>query len=171
MLRFWLIVLGVLAGTGIALAQTGPETGPETGPGAVDLATVDACIDGHAKAQTSPVACVDEAMAACLLAPSNAPAVATLCYLEGEKAWSAGIAARMTQVQATASEGVAAVAAITVKYDLLQARLQCDRMEELSKVAGSDPAEAVQLQKSRCTAKAAALAYVALYWRAQGLTP
>jgi hypothetical protein len=135
---------------------------------AVDLSSVEACVEAHAASDTLPAPCVAQAMTECLGTPSDAPALASLCFREARDTWSEGIAARMARLKAAAPEEIAAIAGIEVKYDLLGGLLQCDRGEELALV-GSGALEEIQRQKDQCTATAAGMAYIRLLWRARDL--
>ncbi|MHA6262564.1 hypothetical protein ACXYMO_05120 [Arenibacterium sp. CAU 1754] len=132
----------------------------------VDLATADACIVQSTESGQNPAACIDDAHAACQSAPSDTPAVATLCYVEAKTAWTQGIKTVMADVTAKAPETIATIARIEVKYDILANLVQCDRIEELALAASGAPEQDIVLQKSRCTAAASGLAYVRLKWRA-----
>lgn len=131
---------------------------------AVDLDSVQTCVETARGAQTNPNDCIDTAHQACLVDSTEAPAAATLCFTKARAAWSDGIAARMSVIQDNAPENIAALAGIEVKYDLLASLVQCDRLEELGLLQEA-PAEQVRLQKARCEATASGLAYVRLLWR------
>ncbi|MDQ2088891.1 hypothetical protein [Marimonas arenosa] len=131
----------------------------------VDLTAAETCMAQQIASGQNPALCLDTAHADCLLSPADAPAVATLCFTEARKAWDAGIAAEMARIRDNAPEKIAAIAAIEVKYDLLTGLTQCDRMEELAKVASEEPADSIQRQKARCTASSAGLAYLRLRYR------
>ena len=75
----------------------------------------------------------------------------------------------MGRISAIADDRIAAIAGIELKYDLITARTQCDRMEELALAASGQPAETIRRQKSRCEAGAAGLAYLRLKLRARSL--
>ncbi len=130
----------------------------------IDIAAVDSCVATATDLGTSPNGCVDQAHAPCLRIPAETPAVATLCFEETRAEWSEAISARMSDLSDRAPERISALAGIEVKYDLLTALVQCDRMEELGRlrdIASGD----ILLQKTRCTATASGLAYVRLLWR------
>lgn len=135
----------------------------------VDLGEIDACVAAAMAAGQPATACVDAAHAACMETPDDAPAVAGLCFLEAKDAWSAGIADLMAVARDTAPEDLAAVLAIEVKYDLLGGLLQCDRLDELAHAVGNQAAEQVRMQKTRCEAVAAGLAYTRLRARIETL--
>lgn len=130
----------------------------------LDLDTVAACVGTAADLGKSPNGCVDQAHTACLRLPADTPAVASLCFEETRAAWSDAIGARMADLSIRAPERIAALAGIEVKYDLLSALTQCDRMEELARLREA-PTPEILLQKTRCTATASGLAYVRLLWR------
>ncbi|SMX41665.1 hypothetical protein [Maliponia aquimaris] len=137
---------------------------PAGAEGRLDITTVNACVATSTELGTSPNGCVDQAHAPCLQVDSETPAVATLCFEETRADWSAAISARMATLSATAPERLAALAGIELKYDLLTALVQCDRMEELAQLR-EIAAEDTLLQKTRCAATASGLAYVRLLWR------
>lgn len=130
----------------------------------LDLDTVRSCVETAAELGQKPTTCVDDAHAPCLQVSTETPAVAGLCFAETRQDWSDAIAARMAELGEKAPERIAALAGIEVKYDLLSALVQCDRMEELA-LLRELPAEEIQLQKARCTATASGLAYIRLLWR------
>ena len=130
----------------------------------LDLDAVRSCVETAAELGRKPTTCVDDAHAPCLQVSTETPAVAGLCFAETRQEWTDAIAARMADLGEKAPERIAALAGIEVKYDLLSALVQCDRMEELA-LLRELPAEEIQLQKSRCTATASGLAYIRLLWR------
>lgn len=130
----------------------------------LDMAAVTACVATSTDLGTSPNGCVDQAHARCLAIDGETPAVATLCFDETRAEWSDAIAARMAHLSETAPERLAALAGIELKYDLLTALVQCDRMEEIAQLR-EIAAEEILLQKTRCAATASGLAYVRLLWR------
>ncbi len=133
----------------------------------VDLGEVDDCVAKAMGAGTNPAACADAAQVECQRAPKEAPAIGTLCFVEAEQVWQDGLRGLMTRLKSDAPEQIAAIAGIELRYDLLTARLQCDRFEELSRAVGADPEERIQRQKARCAATVAGHAYVHLFWRAR----
>lgn len=145
------------------------------GPGAadaarLDLPTINACVATAADLGKSPNGCVDTAQVPCLRVNTDTPAVAALCFEESRAEWAAAISARMTEISDRAPERISALAGIEVKYDLLSALVQCDRMEELALLREITPQE-IQLQKTHCTAYASGLAYIRLLWRLPDPTP
>ncbi len=135
----------------------------------VDLDRVDACVAERIGAQQPPAPCVDSAQSACTLAQAEAPSAAALCYVEARRVWSDGISATMELLRRSATEQIAAIAGIEVKYDILANLLQCDRLEELALLAGQHSEEVIRLNKTRCEATASGLVYTRLKWRARGL--
>ncbi len=129
-----------------------------------DIAGVQRCVAAAMAQDRRPQGCVDAAHAPCLRVPAETPAVASLCFARARDDWSAAIAARMQALRAEAPEDMAARAGIEVKYDLLAALVQCDRMEAIARLRAA-PAERVQLHKTRCTATASGLACIRLLWR------
>ena len=138
------------------------------GQAAITEADIAACLNAS-EAREDPALCVAAAHAECRAFPDTAPSAAAECFLAARTDWGTLIAAQMERVAAKASERVAQVARIEVKYDLLANLLQCDRMEELARAASNDSGETIQRQKARCAAAAAGLAYLRLKYRALGL--
>lgn len=135
----------------------------------VDLPAVETCLSESAATGQPPDLCIEAAQSACLEADEEAPAVATLCFVEAEKVWQGGIAALMAQISAQAPEEIAAIAGIETKYDLLSALLQCSRMEDLALAVGRASEAAILRQNARCKASAAALTHARLFLRSQDL--
>jgi len=134
----------------------------------IALDAAQGCVARHAEDGTIPTDCVAEAMADCLNVPADAPALASQCFRAARADWSAGIAARMQELRATAPERIAAIAGVEVKYDLIAGLTQCDRMEELALI-GDRPLDQVQREADGCAATAAGVAYIRLLWRARDL--
>jgi hypothetical protein len=140
-----------------------------TAYGEVALQTVNACISDRLSANEPVTVCIDAAHADCNSVSAETPAIATLCLVNAEKAWSGGIAGVMSEISELASEDIAAIAAIEVKYDLLSALLQCDRMEELQLVVGRESETEILRMNARCKARATALTYARLFVRSRDL--
>lgn len=126
------------------------------------------CVATRQDQGSRPGACVAERLSACDAEPSDKPAVAMLCYQQAQDGWGEGLATRMAEVRQTASEQVAAIASIEVKYHLLGNLMQCDRLEELALIGEGETA-GIQRDKARCTAAATGLAFVQLLMSAQEL--
>ncbi|SPF78017.1 hypothetical protein [Pseudoprimorskyibacter insulae] len=134
----------------------------------VDLAAYNTCIEAQIAANQPAAQCMQQQHAFCDSYPADdAPAAATLCYIEAKDTWSGGIAARLDAIRAKGNEKITAIAGIEVKYDLLANLLQCDRIEELAGLSDL-PAEAITLQKARCQAAAAGLALTKLAIQMRG---
>jgi hypothetical protein len=131
----------------------------------MDFEEVNTCLGDRVASGQSPASCIDDVHADCVRTDAGTPAVATLCFVTAEQNWQAGMAGLMETIGKNASEQVAAIAGIEVKYDMLAALLQCNRMEELSRVVGRDSAEVIQRQTARCRASAAGLTYARLFLR------
>ena len=142
--------------------------GPATAVAEVDPDAAEACVAEHAAAGTSPADCVADAMSHCRLIPPDAPALASQCYRTAKDAWSQGIADRMERLRNTAPEGIAAIAGVEVKYDLLGGFLNCDRLRDLALLGDAEEA-AIQREADRCAATATGLAHVRLLWRSRDL--
>lgn len=151
------IVLHVLAA--VLVMQT-PALAQEFG-------NAKACLDKQIQVGEPIAQCVNEVQSICLSfgAPSMAGAD---CYRRAKSHWGDLISARMNKVQASASEEVAAIAGIEVKYDLKGNLMQCDRMEELALV-GKAPGEETVYTRLRCEATAVGLAFAKLYFQSSGL--
>ncbi|WP_417241338.1 hypothetical protein [Celeribacter sp.] len=133
------------------------------------IADVDACMDTAAENGTLPTACVDNAHKECLEFPEDMQASAALCFTQAREMWTDGISAKLDDITATAPPQIAKIAGIEVKYDLLSALVQCDRMEELNGLREEATAEEILRQKTACTATASGLAYTKLAWRSRQL--
>ena len=129
---------------------------------------VNSCIAAQSAAQAPAADCVARAHEPCLDLAARAPMAALQCFLTAKADWSNRIAARMEFVAGAGGEDIAAIAGIEVKYDLLQNLLQCDRMESLT-LLREDPSEATALQRARCEAVAAGLAYAKLVLQSRSL--
>jgi hypothetical protein len=70
----------------------------------------------------------------------------------------------------TAEPGIAHVARIETKYDLLTNLLQCDRLKELSLAVSQMGDDAVAVQDARCQATVSALSFMRLYLRGKPQT-
>lgn len=138
-----------------------PPTPAQEGPSPDALRS---CVTTAADQGKSPAACIDSAQAGCLRIPADTPAVASLCFEEHRAAWSEAIATRMQTLRDSAPDRVASLAGIEVKYDMMAALVQCNRMEELALLRELPPEE-IRLQTTRCRATAAGLAYIRLLWR------
>ncbi|MBN7783625.1 hypothetical protein JYP51_01760 [Ponticoccus gilvus] len=126
------------------------------------------CVAARLDQGSRPGACVAEGLSACDSEPSDMPAVAMLCYQKAQDGWGEGLAARMAEVRATASQQIAALTSVEVKYDLLGKLMQCDRLEELALIGEGD-AQAIQRDKARCAAAATGLTFVRLLISAKDL--
>ncbi|WP_212523345.1 hypothetical protein [Actibacterium sp. MT2.3-13A] len=119
-----------------------------------------ACVEAQAAAGAPAADCVNRAHAACLQFEQGS-AAGIACFLEAKDAWGERIRTRMEEIGAAASEEIAMIAGIEVKYDLQANLLQCDRMRELTLVR-QDPDAATTHANARCEATAVGLAYVKL---------
>lgn len=133
----------------------------------VDFVAADACIQGRIEAGQPVLECIEAASADCAANGSDASSTAALCFREVKDGWSAGIKTLLDKVNAAASEDIATIAAIEVKYDILTGLLQCDRMEELALAVSDQPAEEILRQKSQCEAMVSGNAYARLFWRSR----
>lgn len=127
----------------------------------------DACLQTQIDANQPIAKCVHGSQAICLSfdAPSMSGAD---CYRRAKVHWGDLISQRMTEIGNRASEEVAAIAGIEVKYDLKSNLTQCDRMEELALVQRDPDQETVYL-RMRCEATAVGLAYAKLYFQSSRL--
>lgn len=134
---------------------------------ATDFQDAQACLDERIEENRPVAGCVQQVQAVCLAfdAPSLTGAD---CYRQAKEHWGTLISARMGKIQAHASEDVAAIAGIEVKYDLKGNLLQCDRMEDLSLVR-KDPDDETVYTRMRCEATAVGLAYAKLYYQSSGM--
>jgi len=137
------------------------------GQAAITEADIAACLNAS-EAREDPALCVAAAHAECRAFPDTAPSAAAECFLAARTDWGTLIAAQMERVAAKASERVAQVARIEVKYDLLANLLQCDRMEELAVLGGMED-EPLLRQRARCEATASGLTYLKLLRRSEGI--
>jgi hypothetical protein len=137
------------------------------GRAAITEADISACLNAP-EAREDPALCVAAAHAACRAFPETAPSAAAECFLEARAEWGTLIAAQMETIAAKASERVAQVARIEVKYDLLANLLHCDRMEELAVLGGMED-EHLLRQRAQCEATASGLTYLKLLRRSEGI--
>jgi hypothetical protein len=135
----------------------------------VDLTAADACLTDRLSQNQSPASCVDQAHQRCLTTPEDLTASAVLCFGQARKAWSIGIAANMEQINETADDRIAAIAAVELKYDMLANLMQCDRMEELAKAGSDATGDQISRQRAQCEASAAGLVYLRVKMRSQSL--
>ena len=135
----------------------------------VSVSDTNACITESLNQGRQATSCIALAHSSCTEVVSETPAVATLCFVNAERAWAAGISGIMSQITEGASEEIAAIASIESKYDLLTALLQCDRMEELELVVGQKEDEDILLGNAHCKARATALTYARLFVRSRDL--
>lgn len=135
----------------------------------VDIQAADACLAAAFDAGGQGGDCVEIAHAECTALPEEAPAVAVLCFTDGQRVWDTATAATMKSLATRLPEDVAAITGIEVKYDILSGLLQCDRLEELAIAVSDLPSGTIAREKARCAATVAGLAYTRLRWRAQGL--
>lgn len=132
---------------------------------AQEFDTAGACLEERAAAAAPLADCIVEAQAVCLSFPEPSLAGAE-CYRNAKEHWGGLIAARMEEIRAVASNELAAVAGIEVKYDLQGNLMQCDRMEELALVR-KDPDEETVYARMRCEATAVGLAYAKLSYQSR----
>ncbi|MDU8927057.1 hypothetical protein RXV86_06650 [Alisedimentitalea sp. MJ-SS2] len=134
---------------------------------AAEFGDMTACLKAQIEAGQPIVQCVTELQSICLSydAPSMAGAD---CYRRAKDHWGGLIAAKMDQITTSASEEVAAIAGIEVKYDLKGNLMQCDRMEELALVQKT-PGEETVYTRLRCEATAVGMAYAKLFFQSSGL--
>lgn len=122
---------------------------------------VGACVTAQIAANRAVADCVNQAQVACLGLAEGAPVAGLACYLEAEAAWRGYATLRLREIAEAAPEEIASIAAIELRYDVLQNLLQCDKMLELMHLR-EEPSAATRLQKARCDATALGLAYVKL---------
>lgn len=134
---------------------------------AEEFGDAQSCLDTRIEANEPVAECVNEVQATCMSfdAPSFAGAD---CYRRAKDHWGGLISARMERIEGMASEELAAIAGIEVKYDLKLNLMQCDRMEELSLVR-KDPDDETVYTRMRCEATAVGLAYAKLYYQSGGM--
>ncbi|MDA7426172.1 hypothetical protein [Thalassococcus lentus] len=156
-----------MAGIGlVAMALSTPATPSKA---EVDLAVADTCLAQKLELGQNPAQCVNDAHFACSQETPERHNVASLCFVEAQNAWDQGIAAQMAALRDETDEETVALAAIELKYDLLIARAQCDRLKELRMVSGDENPEVMQRQSAQCFATASGLAYVRLQIRSAGI--
>lgn len=155
--------LALLLAVGIAphmsFAQEGPLHPQER---------VETCLATQAEKGQPSIACINEAQGTCIQYIADAPQAALHCFLESQKAWSDYIGARMEWVAKEGGDDIAAVAGIEVKFDLLQNKLQCQRMSELAMLRTA-VTEQTQIQAARCDATANGLVFAKLFIQSQSL--
>lgn len=134
-----------------------------------DLQGVDACLTQRVEAGQPPASCIDTAQAQCMATDDEAPAVATLCFVEAERAWQTGISELMQRISEAAPEEITTIARIEAKYDLLSALLQCSRMEDLSLAVGRETEANILRRNARCKSNAAGLTYSRFFLRSRDL--
>ena len=135
----------------------------------VDLTVADACLTDRLSQNQNPSSCVDQAHQRCLTTQADMSATAILCFSQAKEAWNIGIATNMEQIRETATDRIAAIAAIELKYDLLANLMQCDRMEELAKAGSEATGDQISRQRGQCEASAAGLVYLRVKMRSQSL--
>lgn len=135
----------------------------------VDLAETDACLTERIGQNQNPASCVDTAHQRCLTTPEDLTASAVLCFRQARDAWDIGIAREMDVIQQSATNRIAAIAAVELRYDLLANLMQCDRMEELAKVGSEATGEQIARQRAQCEASASGLVYLRVKMRALSL--
>ena len=132
-----------------------------------EFAETESCLQAQIDANQPIAKCIHDSQAICLSydAPSMAGAD---CYRRAKDHWGDLISKRMSDIKDNASEEIAAIAGIEVKYDLKSNLMQCDRMEELALVQ-KDPDQETVYIRMRCEATAVGLAYAKLYFQSSGL--
>lgn len=150
----------------IAAICAAPTFAPSTGLSAGDMLQsqdqVEACLATQLKSGGPSIACVNEALGSCIQFTADAPQAALQCFLQAQSTWTQFISARMDFVREKGGENIAAVAGIEVKFDLLQNKLQCQRMSELSMLRAA-PTEQTQITAARCDATANGLVFAKLF--------
>lgn len=134
----------------------------------VSIDRISTCIDDALSREADPTACLTEALAPCASITSETPAVASVCFRAVRDTFNSGIAARLDTLRQDTSGQMSAIAGIEVKYDLLGALLQCDRLEELALLGDAEIAQ-IQRRSDQCTARATGMTYLRLLWRARDL--
>ena len=129
---------------------------------------VEACLLTQLDNAAPSIACVNEALGACIQFTADAPQAALQCFLSAQTTWASYIGARMDFVFEKGGEDIAAVAGIEVKFDLLQNKLQCQRMSELS-MLNAAPTEQTQITAARCDATANGLVFAKLFAQSENL--
>lgn len=146
----------------LAQILAAPLSAEEPAKGA-DLSQTESCVAAALKANSSPADCLATLHAPCLNFPASASPQSALCFVETRKSWDQRIKDRLEKL--ADDPAVAAVASIESRYDLMANLLQCDRLDELSALYKMDEDQRL-LQKTRCEAAAAGLAYIRLLVRA-----
>jgi hypothetical protein len=134
-----------------------------------DLEAVDACLIQSVDAGQPPSSCMDTAHAECMATDNEAPAVATLCFVEAERIWQTGISDLVQRISEKAPEEITTIARIEAKYDLLSALLQCSRIEDLSLAVGRETEANILRRNARCKSNAAGLTYTRLFLRSRDM--
>ncbi|MEM5476427.1 hypothetical protein [Pacificibacter sp. AS14] len=129
---------------------------------------VEACLATQMQNGSPVIACVNEALGACIQFTADAPQAALQCFLEAQTTWTQYIGARMDLVLDKGGEDIASIAGIEVKFDLLQNKLQCQRMTELSMLRAA-PTEQTQITAARCDATANGLVFAKLFAQSENL--
>jgi hypothetical protein len=129
---------------------------------------VEACLITQLQTGAPSIACINEAQGSCIQFIADAPQAALQCFLEAQKVWATYIGARMGLVLEQGGDDIAAVAGIEVKFDLLQNKLQCQRMSELSMLRAA-PTEQTQIMAARCDATANGLVFAKLVAQSENL--
>lgn len=140
-------------------------------PAAADerLVETNACLNARLAENQTPAPCVDQAHQRCLTTPEDMTASAVLCFRQARETWNIGIATEMEHIRKAASDRIASIAAIELKYDLLANLMQCDRMEELAKVGSDASGDQISRQRAQCDASASGLAYLRVKIRSRSL--
>jgi len=129
---------------------------------------VETCLMSQAQSGGPSISCINEAQGSCIQFISDAPQAALLCFLDAQKIWTKYIGARMDFVLEKGGDDLAAVAGIEVKFDLLQNKLQCQRMSELTMLRAA-PTEQTQITAARCDATANGLVFAKLVAQSENL--
>lgn len=154
-MRYFMIAwLAALLIPGIALAE-------------VNIAAADACFAEADDNSTNPALCIRAAQDFCMDDSDATPAVSTLCYTDALTVWTEAVAMAVDGIDAGSDGGMAAVARIEAKYDMLINLLQCDRAEELAIAMSDLGGVEMALQKARCRSTAGALTYMRLFLSAR----
>ncbi|MBU2868720.1 hypothetical protein [Pacificibacter marinus] len=149
----------------IYLAPTAPLSADEM---LQSQSQVETCLATQMQNGSPVIACVNEALGACIQFTADAPQAALQCFLEAQTTWTQYISARMDLVLEKGGEDIAAIAGIEVKFDLLQNKLQCQRMTELSMLQDA-PTEQTQVAAARCDATANGLVFAKLFAQSENL--
>lgn len=129
---------------------------------------VETCLATQLQNGSPVIACINEALGSCIQFTADAPQAALQCFLDAQAEWTQYISARMDLVLDKGGEDIAAIAGIEVKFDLLQNKLQCQRMTELSMLR-SAPNEQTQITAARCDATANGLVFAKLFAQSENL--